>query len=350
MLLAQSEYNRSPKEKESLNLFDPAFQSSIVLPYIQSFNGSSIEMDESNAFGIEYFDNTHGINYWIENIGNNKALALQVFPKDVASMGNCASDKNCPELDTLACCSSRDRCEAKIYPHHTTGKYFYEWKFMIPDDFIIQGIGNNGKKTRHFIAQWHQAYNYESTRRNSELKKTKVKWKHNQIVDCEGRKLNLKGKPPITFNLMHDDNDMDQRLDLVISYGTQYNFHWLENCITDTNSIKGGRQYKIKNIVNAGQWVKILTEINWSSDVSEGYMRIWVNDLPYEITMENDVRILEESNGSSPSKIIGANLYIDKYEYAQPNYLKLGHYRSNMSVAHLIFIDDIKITEAYPVP
>jgi hypothetical protein len=149
---------------------------------------------------------------------------------------------------------------------------------------------------------------------------------------------------------MHDDNDMDQRLDLVISYGTQYNFHWLENCITDTNSIKGGRQYKIKNIVNTGQWVKILTEINWSSDVSEGYMRIWVNDLPYQITMENDARILEESNGSSPSKIIGANLYIDKYEYAQPNYLKLGHYRSNMSVAHLIFIDDIKITEAHPVP
>ncbi len=44
-----------------------------------------------------------------------------------------------------------------------------------------------------------------------------------------------------------------------------------------------------------------------------------------------------------PSKLKGANLYIDSHGYAQPNYLKLGHYRKNMSVPHTIFIDDVQI-------
>ena len=346
-LSGQSKYQEVDKIRDELQLFDPAYQGSIKLPYTKTFNNFNPLMKENDEFGIEFFDNKYGDNYWIDKIENNRVLALQVFPKDVASMGNCASDKNCPGLDTLSCCSYRDRCEAKIYPHHVDGNYFYEWKFMIPNDFKFQSFNINGSKTRHFIAQWHQSYNYESTRRNLQTKNIRVKWKYNQLVDCEGRRVKLKGKPPVTFNLIHDDDNMDKRLDLVISYGTQYNYHWLKNCIPDTNSIIGGRQYRIRDIVAPGEWVKIKTEINWSSNSSDGYMKIWINDQPYQIIMDDGVRILKRNNGGPSSKLIGANLYIDQYEFPQPNYLKLGHYRSNMSIPHLIFVDDIKITEGF---
>ena len=347
-LFGQYEYQEIVDFNDLPDLHDPVHQSSLVLPYFESFTNFDKEKNINKIFGIEYFRNRHGINYWLETFDDNIVLALKVFPKDIASMGNCASIKNCPDLDTLRCCSSRDRCEAKVYPHHTTGVYYYGWKFMIPDNFIFQKEGqdsnNYGKKTRHFIAQWHQAYVYESTRRNPNHRGKKVKWKYNQTVDCNGRTLNLRGKPPITFNLMHDDTDNDSRLDLVISYGTQYNFHWLENCIPDSNSVNGGRQYRLKNIVKPGEWVEMLTEISWSTEADEGYMRVWINDLPYQIQMQDGVRILTANEEKPPSKLKGANLYIDSHGYAQPNYLKLGHYRSNMSVAHTIFIDDVQVS------
>jgi len=346
-LFGQYESQAIVKFNDLPSLYDPVYQPSLTLPYLESFTGFNKEKDFNQIFGIEYFENKHGINYWLETFEDNTALGLRVFPKDVASMANCTSINNCPDLDTLRCCSSRDRCEAKVYPHHTTGTFYYGWKFMIPDNFVFQKEGrdsiNYGKKTRHFIAQWHQAYVYESTRRNPNYRSTRVEWKYNQTVDCNGRELNLKGKPPITFNLMHDDTDNDHRLDLVISYGTQYNFHWLENCIPDINSVKGGRQYRLKNIVEPGKWVSILTEINWSTEFDVGYMRVWINDQPYQIHMKDGVRYLTNNNKLPPSKLKGANLYIDSHGYEQPNYLKLGHYRSNMAVPHTIFIDDIQI-------
>ena len=350
LLVGQYQFQEIIELNDPPNLFDPIYQSSLALPYIESFNNFDFDKGRkiNTIWGIEHFGNRHGINYWFERFNENTVLALKVFPKDVAAMANCASIDNCPDLDTLACCSSRDRCEAKVYPNHTSGSFFYGWKFMIPEDFIFQKEGkdniNFGEKTRHFIAQWQQAHIYESTRRNPNIKSLKVKWKYNQTVGCDGRKLDLRGKPPITFNLMHDDLDKDQRLDLVISYGTQYNFHWLEDCIPDTNSIKGGRQYRLKNIVQMGEWVSVLTEINWSTEVGEGYMRVWINDQPYQIQMQDGERILTTNKEKMPSKLKGANLYIDSHGYAQPNYLKLGHYRSNMSVPHIIFIDDVQIT------
>ena len=73
-------------------------------------------------------------------------------------------------------------------------------------------------------------------------------------------------------------------------------------------------------------------------------MRVWINDQPYQIQVQDGERILTTNKEKMPSKLKGANLYIDSLGYAQPNYLKLGHYRSNMSVSHIIFIDDVQIT------
>ena len=123
---------------------------------------------------------------------------------------------------------------------------------------------------------------------------------------------------------MHDDTDNDSRLDLVISYGTQYNFHWLENCIPDSNSVNGGRQYRLKNIVKPGEWVEMLTEINWSTEADEGYMRVWINDLPYQIQMKDGVRILTANAEKLPSKLKGANLYIDSHGLCQAKLFKIG--------------------------
>lgn len=349
LLVGQYQYQEMDELNDPPNLYDPLYQSSLIIPYFESFSNFKLENINSTneIWGLEYFRNRHGTNYWLETFDDNISLALRVFPKDVAAMNNCSSSNNCSDLDTLVCCSSRDRCEAKVYPHHTKGAFYYGWEFMIPEDFIFQKEGNDsanlGKKTRHFIAQWHQAYVYESTRRDPNHRGMKVKWKYNQTVDCNGRKLNLRGKPPITFNLMHDDTDNDHRLDLVISYGTQYNFHWLENCIPDTNSVIGGRQYRLENIVQPGVWVSILTEINWSTEFDDGYMCVWINDQPYQIQIKDGVRYLTNNSEMPPSKLKGANLYIDSNGYAQPNYLKLGHYRSNISVPHTIFIDDVKI-------
>jgi hypothetical protein len=352
LLLAQGKYDQSVLVvQDSANyLYDPTVQTSIELPYFESFD--SLELNPKNRpnvlWGIEYYQHKHGQNYWFENVDGNSTLALQVFPKDIVAMGGCASLNRCPELDTLACCNYRDRCEAKIYPNHFDESYFYGWDFMIPTEFEFQAKGpdeeNEGKKTRHFIAQWSQAHLYETTRRDPKIKQEKVKWKFNQKVDCNGRTLNLRGKPTITFNLMHDDKDTDRALDLVISYGTQYNFHWLEDCIPDTNSRHGGRQYTIKNLVKRGEWVSILTEINWSENIDEGYMKLWVNDVPLKLDPHEEKQILIESDGKEPDEIFGANLYVDIHGFPQPNYLKLGHYRSNMAVPHTIFIDNFQIT------
>ena len=70
-------------------------------------------------------------------------------------------------------------------------------------------------------------------------------------------------------------------------------------------------------------------------------MRLWINKIPYEIKIENGRKRLVKSNNNLASKIEGANLYIDVYDFPQPNYLKLGHYRSNMSNSHTIYIDDV---------
>ena len=331
-------------ESNNNNPFDPEQQGSMVVPYYESFDNFDFH-NTKGLWRIEFFHNRHGLNYWYEKINDNSVLALKVYPKDVIAMGNCLSLDNCPDLDTLSCCNSRDRCEAKIFPHHTKGTYTYGWKFMVPDDFIFQSTGeddnNFGEKTRHFLAQWHQAYHYEATRRDYNQKAVKVKWKYEEEIDCNGRSINIKGKPPVTFNLIHDDYDSDRRLDLIISYGTQYNYHWLENCTKDSNSIIGGRAYLVKNIVTPGEWVEVLTEINWSSNVDRGFMRLWINKIPYEIKIENGRKRLVKSNNNLASKIEGANLYIDVYDFPQPNYLKLGHYRSNMSNSHTIYIDDV---------
>ena len=346
----QGQYYFPNKVVDLENIYDPSLQSSMIVPYHETFDGFQFNK-MNNLWKIEYFHNRHGINFWFDGIDDNTFLALQVYPKDVIAMGNCLSLENCPELDTLSCCNSRDRCEAKIFPHHANGTYTYGWRFMVPDNFVFQSKGNDannlGEKTRHFIAQWHQAYHYESTRRYQTENPVKVKWKYEENIDCNGRDLNIKAKPPVTFNLMHDDLDSDNRLDLIISYGTQYNYHWLEKCTKDTNSIIGGRAYLVENIVAPGEWVDILTEISWSSNIDSAYMSIWINEIPYEIQMKKGTRVLVKSRADFASKLKGANLYIDVNNFAQPNYLKLGHYRSNMSTSHIIYIDDVVINRVY---
>ena len=76
---------------------------------------------------------------------------------------------------------------------------------------------------------------------------------------------------------MHDDHDSDNRLNLIISYGTQYNYHWLEKCTKDTNSIIGGRAYLVENIVENSNLKLIVNKKNYEQikELFEDFM----NDL-----------------------------------------------------------------------
>ena len=106
LLVGQYQFQEIIELNDPPNLFDPVYQSSLALPYIESFNNFDFDKGRkiNTIWGIEHFGNRHGINYWFERFNENTVLALKVFPKDVVAMANCASIDNCPDLDTLACC------------------------------------------------------------------------------------------------------------------------------------------------------------------------------------------------------------------------------------------------------
>ena len=55
-LSGQSKYQEVDKIRDELQLFDPAYQGSIKLPYIKTFTNFNPLMKENDEFGIEFFD------------------------------------------------------------------------------------------------------------------------------------------------------------------------------------------------------------------------------------------------------------------------------------------------------
>lgn len=188
----------------------------------------------------------------------------------------------------------RSRAEITYRPihHQTLGKYYYSWRFMIPNDSSFRDTippKINGKDSWHFIAQWHDPVP-----------------KHTIDQDT------FNSAVPIFFEYKHD----------TISKGPDRQL-WIK-----FRSTKVEHGYQIfRASIQKGQWVEIVMHVNWALDDS-GYLECWVNGNP----------IQEMKSGKT--RIFGSNIKRLKNGEVGNNYFKAGHYRRGYTTNHTIYFDD----------
>lgn len=310
----------------------------IKVPYYYKFDSTSaVFLDRKHPrWGAEVFDRKSTRNLEIIKDDSNQYLRLTVYPGDFVAMSGCHLEKNCVTSSPDECCKCRDRAEVKFRPDHKIGKYYYAWRFFFPEDeFPDQPLNETGhceqiNKTRHFIAQWLQP------------SRSRTQYNYDTVIYEKGREFGIKGKPPIAIDFEHGSGK-DGLYDLTLSYGTQYNFYWKRKYIDDKESLTANRQYVLKDVVAKNRWIEIVTEINWSPKKDEGYIRIWIDSEPL-VFSDSSPKLLEKG-GKEPSYIYGANLYTNTSNEAQPNYLKIGHYRSGMAESSSLYLDDFIISK-----
>lgn len=212
----------------------------------------------------------------------------------------------------------RSRAEVVIRPEHGEGsEYYYSWMLFIPNDSTFPDVNPPGKSF-HIISQW-------------------IEYNTKRILQCE------KTQPPLKLSYQHEVNAADDFRDLSIMYGVQR---------TIECDPKKPRGFPIVDAIKKGEWTQITFKIHWSAYDEKGYFQMWLNGKPcikeFDPKSKKAVLMPRSEDIDSATKIYGANLYMGKNSKPVPNYLKIGHYRGFLKGAHTLYIDDFRITSAFP--
>lgn len=172
-------------------------------------------------------------------------------------------------------------------------------------------------------------------------------------------------RPPILVEyVMPEAGETDNLRDLKIRIGTQYGSSCTNACSNDPN-FKSSKTFIIKDAIELGKWNHMVFQINWSSKWWEAFMKMNINNqhVVYDDKDESEPcqgsRQLRLGNsGEAPYKMDGVPLlYVDnnapnKYQPRQQdliqNRLKIGHYRKGFNTNNRYFIDNFRVTHAFP--
>lgn len=183
--------------------------------------------------------------------------------------------------------------------HFTNGEYYYSWKFLIPENELFEddlSVGAGGKKSHHFIAQWH-----DPTPKNK--------------IDTE----NFNQDVPIFLEYRHDTTNNSNKRRI-----------WLKFRPTTQNN---GYQIMFADIIK-GQWTEIVLYINWAADNS-GFIEAWINGK----------QLVEFRSGETQMR--GPNLKKMKNGQLGSNYFRVGHYRRGHSKSHTLYFDEFSFGKSF---
>ena len=288
----------------------------------------------------------------------------------------------CPGIDPIVGCEFYDWGEEMAHGNRISLTEIDPDSFGKSLKIRVQGgdhinVGGDTSKTRSEIAMhWGEHILYNNMARyysydmfipnNSQFIESAGEWYNIFQWNCKQDRPGLCSdmRPPLLVQyVMPDGSEMDNKRDLKIRMGTYYGSSCTTNCGNDPH-FNSSRTFIIKDAIELGVWNHMVFHIKWSYDEDDAFLKMNINNRHVVLDkVENGpcqgtTELRLGNPGEAPYSMDGVPLlYVDanapnKHNPRQQdliqNRLKIGHYRKGYSTDNRYFIDNFRITHAFP--